>query len=61
MGELVTAEEIAESVRVAPDTVKLWTREGLIPAVRINSRTIRYDPADVFAALKKRSQEGGAS
>ena len=61
MSEMVTAEELAERLRVRPDTIQLWTREGLIPAIRVNAKVIRYDPDEVEQALRQRSDERRAT
>ena len=49
--ELLTAEELAGRLRVRPDTVRIWGREGRIPRVRISGKVIRYDPAQVLECL----------
>lgn len=49
--ELLTCEEVGARLRVRPGTVRLWTRAGRIPAVRIGPKTIRYDWRAVRAAL----------
>jgi DNA-binding transcriptional MerR regulator len=54
--ELLTAEEIAERLRVRPDTVRAWSRRRLIPRVRLSPKVIRYDPAAVIAALTGRQK-----
>lgn len=50
--QLVTALRLATILDVTPETVALWRRRGLIPAITINRTTIRYDVADVLASLK---------
>lgn len=55
--QLVNGIELARALRVTPETVRLWRRAKLIPAIRINPTTIRYDTSEVIAALKSRSQE----
>ena len=52
--ELLTAEELADCMRVRPSTIRLWGREGLIPVVKIGGTIRRYDFAEVIAALKAR-------
>ena len=59
MSELLTAEEMAERLRLRPDTIRLWTRQGIIPAVRITGKVVRYDPEDVDRAVRQRSDERG--
>ena len=58
--ELITAAEIGERLRVQPATIRLWTLDGIIPAVRISGKVIRYDVTEVIAALRKRSQQKAA-
>ena len=55
-GELLTAKELAERLRVRPSTIRLWAREGLIPAVRVGAKIIRFDLADVLRDLKRQDQ-----
>ena len=55
--ELITAAEIGERLRVRPETIRLWTLDGIIPAVRITGKVIRYDVVEVIAALRQRSQQ----
>ena len=52
--ELLTADELADRLRVRPETIRAWGREGVIPRVRISAKTIRYDLAAVIASLKER-------
>jgi len=53
MDHLLTTLEIAERFRVSTETIRLWSREGLIPAIRIRSNVVRYDYLQVLAVLKK--------
>ncbi len=53
MSDLITAAELADRLRVKARTIQEWTREGRIPAVRINSKIIRYDPHAVLRALEQ--------
>ena len=55
--ELITAAEIGERLRVRPATVRLWTQDGIIPAVRITGKVIRYDVIEVITALRQRSKQ----
>ena len=51
MGELLTADELAERLKVSPDTVKVWARVGRIPAVRLSPKVLRFDLSAVLGAL----------
>jgi len=55
--ELMTATELAKLLRLQPDTIRLWTCEGIIPAIRVTGKVIRYDPAEVELALRERSDK----
>ena len=57
MDELLTAEELALRLRLKPSTVRRWMRAGIIPAVRITPKVIRYDHAAVVDALRDRATE----
>ena len=52
--ELITADELAERLRVRPGTIRRWTCEGIIPAVRISRKVIRYNPTHVVTTLGDR-------
>ncbi len=49
---LVTAEIVADVLRVRPNTVLLWHRQGRIPGVKVTAHTVRFDLDAVLAALK---------
>ena len=53
---LLTADELAERLRVKPGTVRSWSRLGLIPTVRLSSKVIRFELAAVVAALTARGE-----
>lgn len=57
MSDLLTADELAKCLRLRPDTIRLWTRERMIPAIRVTAKVIRYDFAEVEQALRERSAE----
>lgn len=48
--ELLTPKEVAAILRISPRTVRLWTRTGRLPALRLHdgrNAPIRIDPRDV--------------
>jgi excisionase family DNA binding protein len=55
----LTAAELAVRLRVKTDTVLRWHRAGKIPAVRISAKVLRFDLAEVLAALKAQSWARG--
>lgn len=57
--ELETAEEIADRLHLTPGTIKDWSRHGIIPAVRLSPKVIRFEYQAVIKALLSRQVEGG--
>lgn len=53
MKKLHTSAEIAEIFQVHGNTVRQWTREGKIPAIKISKTNYRYDLEKVIEALKE--------
>jgi excisionase family DNA binding protein len=58
--QLLTLEEVAETLRVSTDTVRRLTAEGAIPWVRVGHRrgSIRVWPSDVACYLERQREEG---
>jgi excisionase family DNA binding protein len=56
---LLTAHELASRLRVKAGTVRLWSRQGNIPSIRLTPKTIRYSYAAVCAALAANEKKGG--
>lgn len=48
----MTADQIGELHQVSGRTVREWHRAGIIPAAVNIGRVIRFDPAEVEAALR---------
>lgn len=53
---LINSVELAKRLDVAPDTINRWRRDGVIPSILINEKTIRYDVDDVINSLKNKSK-----
>jgi predicted site-specific integrase-resolvase len=51
--ELLTAAELAARLSVRPATIRVWARAGMIPAVRLTPKVVRFEPGDVLAALRR--------
>lgn len=49
--KLKTRKEVCEMLGISLPTLHTWTKEGVIPAIRIGS-SIRYRPQDVEAAMQ---------
>ncbi len=58
--ELLTADEIAERLRLRPRTVRQWVRRGLIPVIRLSPKVVRFELAAVVAAVRGHARRGGA-
>jgi excisionase family DNA binding protein len=50
--DYVTAEELGAYLRLKPNTVVAWARQGRIPFQRLSRKIIRFRLADVVAALE---------
>lgn len=51
---LMTLDEVAEVFSVHRRTVASWVAEGLLPGVRMGTRTLRVHPDDVEALIESR-------
>lgn len=51
---LLRADQLAERLGVKPATVLVWNRKGIIPSRRLSHKVLRFDLADVVAALEAR-------
>lgn len=49
--ELVSAVQVAKALQVKPETVRIWSRTGRIPVLRLTRKVIRYDLGAVLTAL----------
>jgi predicted site-specific integrase-resolvase len=47
MSKLVTRKEAADRLRVSTKTIYRFQRQGLLAAIVLSSRCIRYDAGDV--------------
>jgi DNA-binding transcriptional MerR regulator len=51
--KLLTRKELAHKFHVTPKTIKRWTQQGLLKAVRVSARTIRYEDAEVLRLVRE--------
>lgn len=49
--EILTADQLAKRLKVKSGTVKIWARKGIIPAMRPTLKILRFNWAEVLAAL----------
>lgn len=52
---LLTAREVAEILGVSAETVLRWVRGGKLPAIRLPSGAIRFDPDQLDAWKQERA------
>jgi len=50
---LLTVQELAGALKLNPQTLYRLVRQGLVPAVRVGRKTLRFDPAQVRARLQE--------
>lgn len=53
--ELLTAEQLAERLKLSASTIKLWSSEGLIPTIWLSATVRRFDLVDVMESLRESS------
>lgn len=53
----VSAAEVGDTLDVNIRTVLNWARNGVIPCLRLSSRVIRFDMAEVEAALREKASQ----
>lgn len=58
-GVFVRAEDIAKRYKVTPRAVLLWADRGVIPSLRIGTKTRRFKMADVIGALEGKGGNRG--
>ena len=59
--KLLTADELADALRVSRRTVMTWLADGIIPAAIREGQTLRFDEATVRKHLEKRAAKKTAS
>ena len=55
--ELLTPAQLAREIKTTPQTVNNWRRAGVIPAKIDCGRIVRFDRAEVMAALSTRKRD----
>ena len=60
--DLMTAAEVADSLKISAETVRAWYRQGRIPGLRYSHKVLRFRLGEVVAALEAaRRRETGAA
>jgi len=55
MRTLMTAQDVAERLKIKPKTVYNMAAAGTIPCVRIGERTVRFDPERLDQWIREQS------
>jgi len=50
--ELLTLAELAQRLKLHPDTARGLYRRGVIPGIKLGHRTLRFDYGQVLLALR---------
>jgi|GEM_PF-1344784 len=53
MENLLTANQLAQRLKVSPVTVQRWSRDGRIPCLKLTAKVVRFDYEAVCAALRE--------
>jgi len=51
--ELLTLKELAQRLRLHPDTARGLYRRGVIPGIKLGHRSLRFEYAEVIEALRQ--------
>jgi excisionase family DNA binding protein len=51
--QLITIGELAERLRIHPDTLRGLYKRGRIPGIKLGYRTLRFDYTAVLEALRR--------
>ena len=49
--EILTANELAARLKLKPETIRVWAREGRIPSIRPTQKILRFDLQKVLQAI----------
>jgi excisionase family DNA binding protein len=60
-GRFLTARELAGRLGVSTSALLRWTRSGQVPAVKLPSGAVRYDPDRVNSWLDRRTMKAGGT
>ena len=53
MEELLTAEEVANILKVSPSAVFKWAKKGIIPSYRLHEKCLRFKIPDVESFVER--------
>jgi excisionase family DNA binding protein len=55
---LMTTSELAEMLKLRPETIRKLARIGKIPSIRLSPKIVRYDPQAVIKSMQKIEAKG---
>lgn len=53
VSELMTPAQTAEFLKIKPRTLRKLTRHGLLPAIKLTGKIVRFRRVDVDSALER--------
>jgi len=53
MDDFLTAKELAARLKVKPSTVREWMRQGVIPAIKLTPKVVRFDLDQVVEFMRE--------
>ena len=56
MNDYLTIDEVSRLLRVKSRTVQNYIRKGLIPAIKLNNKTLRIPKQELIDKLEKLSE-----
>jgi excisionase family DNA binding protein len=59
--QLLTAIDVASILQVHPKTIYLWASQGVLPAVRLGDRAVRFRREDVDKLVADRLVPAGGA
>lgn len=59
--ELLTLKELAQRLRLHPDTARSLYRRGVIPGLKLGHRTLRFEYQQVLEALRQAGDPAAAT
>lgn len=59
--DFMTGEEVCAKLRIAPQTLTAWVRDGQVKAYKLGARTYRYSAAEIDAYIAATYTDRSAS
>jgi excisionase family DNA binding protein len=60
MENLLTVQEVAEKLKISETTVYQWKAQGILPAVQLSRKALRFREKDINAFIDSKSPQTAA-